>query len=111
MRNWGSFFLIHLNPIAPFDIINVVLPDNTNAFLRFQVNFFSDHTKLVVSKLAKGGYQLMYINGKRQASVFDLEDIAKFGCTNEIRLRIQYTMMQLQSMLKPWMNSSSADLY
>lgn len=74
----------------------------------WQVNFFSDHTKLVVSKLAKGGYQLMYINSKRQASVYDLSDIAKYGCTNEVKLRIQYTMLQLQTMLKPWTNNGSS---
>lgn len=52
----------------------------------------------------------MYINSQRQASVYNLADIAKYGCTNEVKMRIHYTMLQLQTMLKPWTNGSSTEL-
>ncbi|XP_076376096.1 serine/threonine-protein kinase PLK1 isoform X1 [Megalopta genalis] len=50
-----------------------------------QVNFFEDHTKLVVSQESPSrGYLITYIDTSRQTTSYWLNDIRDFGCTNDL---------------------------
>ncbi|XP_076276302.1 serine/threonine-protein kinase PLK1 isoform X1 [Lasioglossum baleicum] len=56
-----------------------------------QVNFFEDHTKLVVSQESPSrGYLITYIDTSRQTSSYWLSDIRDFGCTNDLYERLYY---------------------
>lgn len=56
-----------------------------------QVNFFRDHTKMVVSQESQGkGYLVTYIDASRQATSYWLKDICEFGCTADLYERLHY---------------------
>ncbi|XP_017757996.1 PREDICTED: serine/threonine-protein kinase PLK1-like isoform X1 [Eufriesea mexicana] len=56
-----------------------------------QVNFFQDHTKLVVSQESPNkGYLITYIDTSRRTSSYWLNDIRDFGCTADIYERLYY---------------------
>lgn len=56
-----------------------------------QVNFFEDHTKMVISQETPArGYLVTYIDASRQTSSYWLNDIRDFGCTAELHERLQY---------------------
>lgn len=42
----------------------------------------------------------MYVNKQREASVYNLSDVSVYGLTSEIKLRLQYTIIQLGIVLK-----------
>ncbi|XP_012149837.1 serine/threonine-protein kinase PLK1 isoform X2 [Megachile rotundata] len=56
-----------------------------------QVNFFEDHTKLVVSQESPSrGYLVTYIDTSRRTSSYWLNDIRDFGCTMDLYDRLYY---------------------
>ena len=56
-----------------------------------QVNFFEDHTKLVVSQESpRRGYIITYIDTSRRTSSYWLNDIRDFGCTADLYDRLYY---------------------
>ncbi|KAG7207090.1 hypothetical protein KM043_000969 [Ampulex compressa] len=56
-----------------------------------QVNFFVDHTKMVVSQESPGrGYLITYIDTGRHASSYWLNDLREFGCTSDLYERLYY---------------------
>ncbi|KZC14896.1 Serine/threonine-protein kinase PLK2 [Dufourea novaeangliae] len=56
-----------------------------------QVNFFEDHTKLVVSQESSSrGYLITYIDTSRRTSSYWLNDIRDFGCTSDLYERLYY---------------------
>ncbi|CAK9818386.1 Serine/threonine-protein kinase PLK3 [Anthophora plagiata] len=56
-----------------------------------QVNFFEDHTKLVVSQESlHKGYLITYIDTSRRTSSYWLNDIRDFGCTADLYERLYY---------------------
>ncbi|XP_006623683.1 serine/threonine-protein kinase plk-2-like isoform X2 [Apis dorsata] len=56
-----------------------------------QVNFFEDHTKLVVSQESPNkGYLITYIDTSRRTSSYWLNDIRDFGCTSDLYERLYY---------------------
>ncbi|XP_031834532.1 serine/threonine-protein kinase PLK1 isoform X2 [Nomia melanderi] len=56
-----------------------------------QVNFFEDHTKLVVSQESPSrGYLITYIDTSRRTSSYWLNDIRDFGCTSDLYERLYY---------------------
>lgn len=56
-----------------------------------QVNFFVDHSKIVVSEGTRGrGYLVTYIDASRQASSYWLNDLRDIGCTAELYERLHY---------------------
>ncbi|XP_012277484.1 serine/threonine-protein kinase plk-2-like [Orussus abietinus] len=56
-----------------------------------QVNFFVDHTKMVVSKpTGSGAYLVTYINPERRTSSYWLNDIRDYGCTADLHERLHY---------------------
>lgn len=57
-----------------------------------QVNFFVDHTKMVVSQesAAGRGYLITYIDTGRHASSYWLNDLRDLGCTPDLYERLYY---------------------
>uniref|UniRef100_A0A0C9R826 Serine/threonine-protein kinase PLK n=1 Tax=Fopius arisanus TaxID=64838 RepID=A0A0C9R826_9HYME len=56
-----------------------------------QVNFFSDHTKIVVSEGARPkDYLVTYIDANRHTASYWLNDLRDGGCTSELYERLNY---------------------
>lgn len=69
-----------------------------------QVNFFKDHTKLVINaeqphRCGKDGGLLLYINEDRRAVVYSLADIANEGCDDGLRGRLQFALSSLRDFI------------
>ncbi|XP_018018894.1 serine/threonine-protein kinase PLK1 [Hyalella azteca] len=63
----------------------------------FQINFFKDHTKIVVSgERCDEDACLLYINADRQSCAYRLADIASAGCDAAIRERLVYALSCLR---------------
>lgn len=68
------------------------------SFPLLQMNFFDDHTKLIVSlepslQRADGssnGYLVTYIDCERRASTYWLNDLRDYGCSPELHERLLY---------------------
>jgi len=52
-----------------------------------QVNFFQDHTKLILCPLMGS---VTYINDKRDFRTFKFNLIEKYGCSKEVSTRLRY---------------------
>lgn len=62
-----------------------------------QINFFKDHTKIVLSADgANGGYLVTYINSERQSCTYRLGDISRDGCEPILRERLVYALTVLR---------------
>lgn len=55
-----------------------------------QVNFFVDHTKIIVSQETGKGYLITYIDTGRHVSSYWLNDLRDFGCTADLYERLYY---------------------
>ncbi|MCI4377725.1 hypothetical protein PGIGA_G00206870 [Pangasianodon gigas] len=64
-----------------------------------QVNFYTDHTKVILSKLA-GTYLLTYISRERISSSYSLKTLSEHGCSSELRHRLHYVVQLLQHYTK-----------
>jgi polo-like kinase 1 len=62
----------------------------------FQINFFKDHTKIILCPLLGG---VTYIDELRQARTYSLELIEKFGCNAELSSRLSYTLDKVETMM------------
>uniref|UniRef100_A0A8C5QSZ8 Serine/threonine-protein kinase PLK3 n=1 Tax=Leptobrachium leishanense TaxID=445787 RepID=A0A8C5QSZ8_9ANUR len=60
-----------------------------------QVNFYNDHTKLILSK-AQDSYLLTYINRDRNSQTFLLSSLVESGCSVDMLQRLKYTVKLLQ---------------
>lgn len=60
-----------------------------------QVNFFKDHTKLVVNVEHQQRPLLLYVDEERCATAFSLGDIARYGCDDSLRGRLQFALSAL----------------
>ena len=67
------------------------------AFYPFQINFFKDHTKVILCPLMGA---VTYIDQSRNARTLRLDLIEKFGCGGELAMRLQYTFDKVENMLK-----------
>ena len=54
----------------------------------FQVNYFKDHTKLIVG--GEKQWQVTYINSERQSRSWALTDLARRGASPQVRERMTY---------------------
>ena len=61
-----------------------------------QVNFFDDHTKLVVSAEAQD-YLVTYIDSKRVSVSYQLLQLKHFGCSVQVVNRLRYARHVLQT--------------
>ncbi|KAG5841322.1 serine/threonine-protein kinase PLK2b [Anguilla rostrata] len=60
----------------------------------FQVNFYQDHTKVILSSL-KQEYLLTYINEERVSTSYWLSALLANGCPDELRHRLDYALNML----------------
>ncbi|XP_068095627.1 serine/threonine-protein kinase PLK3 [Hyperolius riggenbachi] len=60
-----------------------------------QVNFYNDHTKLILSK-PHDAYLLTYINRDRNSQTFLLSSLVEGGCSLDMYHRLKYTLKLLQ---------------
>ncbi|KAK2841311.1 hypothetical protein Q7C36_012890 [Tachysurus vachellii] len=65
----------------------------------FQVNFYHDHTKLILCT-QQDDYLLTYINEERTSATFKLSALLREGCTSELRSRMDYALNMLQQRCK-----------
>ncbi|XP_066499975.1 serine/threonine-protein kinase PLK2b [Hoplias malabaricus] len=61
----------------------------------FQVNFYHDHTKLILWT-QRDDYLLTYINEERVSATFKLSMLLSSGCSLELRSRMEYSLNMLQ---------------
>ena len=64
----------------------------------FQVNFFEDHTKVILSPDGQD-YLVTYINTNRQAVAHHLLQLRHFGCHPNIVDRLKYAREMLESII------------
>ncbi|XP_058250840.1 serine/threonine-protein kinase PLK3 isoform X2 [Hemibagrus wyckioides] len=64
-----------------------------------QVNFYTDHTKVILSKSADT-YLLTYINRERVSTSYNLNILSEQGCSSELRHRLEYMVKLLQHYTK-----------
>uniref|UniRef100_A0A8C8SNV8 Serine/threonine-protein kinase PLK n=1 Tax=Pelusios castaneus TaxID=367368 RepID=A0A8C8SNV8_9SAUR len=60
-----------------------------------QVNFYNDHTKLILSK-PDPACLLTYINRERKSYMYKLSTIMELGCAPELQCRLKYVLKLLQ---------------
>ncbi|XP_018429226.1 PREDICTED: serine/threonine-protein kinase PLK3 [Nanorana parkeri] len=60
-----------------------------------QVNFYNDHTKLILSK-PHDAHLLTYINRERNSQTFPLSSLVESGCSLDMYHRLKYTLKLLQ---------------
>ncbi|XP_059146035.1 serine/threonine-protein kinase PLK1-like [Physella acuta] len=70
-----------------------------------QVNFFDDHTKLILSNM-KNEYLVTYIDQERSARTFNLNHIMQEGCGKDVYERMTFA----RSMLKNLVDIEGADI-
>ncbi|TNN60832.1 Serine/threonine-protein kinase PLK3 [Liparis tanakae] len=61
-----------------------------------QVNFYADHTKIILCKSADDSYLLTYISRERVSCTYLLSMLNEMGCTSELRHRLRYVVQLLQ---------------
>lgn len=61
-----------------------------------QVNFYTDHTKIILTKSSDDSYLLTYISRERVSYTYLLSLLSELGCTSELRHRLRYVVQLLQ---------------
>uniref|UniRef100_A0A3B5KW11 Serine/threonine-protein kinase PLK n=1 Tax=Xiphophorus couchianus TaxID=32473 RepID=A0A3B5KW11_9TELE len=61
-----------------------------------QVNFYTDHTKIILCKSSDDAYLLTYISRERVSYTYLLSMLNEMGCTVELRHRLRYVVQLLQ---------------
>lgn len=61
-----------------------------------QVNFYTDHTKIILCKSSDDSYLLTYISRERVSYTYLLSMLKEMGCTSELRHRLRYVVQLLQ---------------
>ena len=59
-----------------------------------QVNFYHDHTKLILWA-EEQGYMLTYINEDRISTTLKLSALLSSGCSSDLRERMEYALNML----------------
>lgn len=68
-----------------------------------QVNFYPDHTKVILCKLSDS-YLLTYISQEQVSNSYPLSMLCERGCSSELRHRLQYVVRVLQQYTIAWPN-------
>ena len=63
-----------------------------------QVNFFDDHTKVIVS-VESQDYLVTYIDSKRHSVSYQLLQLRHFGCSVQVVDRLRYARHVLQTVI------------
>ena len=61
-----------------------------------QINFFQDHTKVMLCPLMQA---VTYIDEKRDFRTFKLSLIEKFGCCKELSSRLRYARTMVERLM------------
>ncbi|KAJ8270853.1 hypothetical protein GJAV_G00120020 [Gymnothorax javanicus] len=61
-----------------------------------QVNFYTDHTKVILCKSLDSSYLLTYITRERVSCTYALSVLKEQGCSAELRHRLRYVLQLLQ---------------
>ena len=67
-------------------------------FFQFQINFFKDHTKIILCPLMGA---VTYIDEEKRHRTFRLDLLEKYGCSTDLSARLSYALEKINSMLKP----------
>lgn len=70
-----------------------------------QVNFFEDHTKVIVSPLMSAA---TYINCKRECATYQLRHMQNQGCPSDIQRRLSYAKVMAERMTKRWKDNQAS---
>uniref|UniRef100_A0A8C7YT35 Serine/threonine-protein kinase PLK n=1 Tax=Oryzias sinensis TaxID=183150 RepID=A0A8C7YT35_9TELE len=62
-----------------------------------QINFFQDHTKLILCPLMAA---VTYINEKREFRTYKLSLLEEFGCSKELASRMRYAKLMVEKLLE-----------
>lgn len=69
---------------------------NARIHVFLQVNFYTDHTKIILCKSSDDSYLLTYISRERVSYTYLLSMLTEMGCTSELRHRLRYIVQLLQ---------------
>uniref|UniRef100_A0A914XNW4 Polo kinase n=1 Tax=Plectus sambesii TaxID=2011161 RepID=A0A914XNW4_9BILA len=61
-----------------------------------QINFFNDHTKLIVCPLMSAA---TYIDQSRQFRTFKFSGMEKYGCSKDVYTRLRYARTMVERLL------------
>lgn len=75
-----------------------IIPANVTVSFCYQVNFFGDHTKVILSPDSHD-YLVTYINQQREATTYHLLQVRHFGCHPEIVERLRYGKRVLEKII------------
>lgn len=89
-HNQSSFVHIKRWVRTPKAII-MQLDNNT-----LQINFFKDHTKIILSVDAMTHYWVTYIGSDRLSTAYRLDDISQFGCEPTLHQRLVFALTVLR---------------
>lgn len=68
----------------------------TSFSFRFQINFFKDHTKIILCPLMSA---VTFIDESRKNRTFRFDLIEKYGCSNELSSRLVYAYDKVTTMM------------
>ena len=86
-RNLNQACKISFTLLRNLTSLEVVKSDNL--FISPQVNFFNDHTKIVLIPGA-GDVLVIYIDKQREGTSYLMSDISSQGCASEMVERLRY---------------------
>ena len=66
------------------------------SFFSVQINFFQDHTKLILCPLMNA---VTYIDGDREFRTFRLNLIEKYGCSKQLYSRLRYAKTMVERLV------------
>merc|ERR1712110_803709 len=69
-----------------------------------QINFFKDHTKIILCPLMKA---VTYIDDQREHRTYSFDLIQKHGCNIQLATRLQYAYEKIETMLQSGSNSNA----
>ncbi|CAH1775220.1 unnamed protein product [Owenia fusiformis] len=65
-----------------------------------QINFFDDHTKVIITQTPHSEYLVTYIDQDRQSSTFRMAQLQYLGCSSEIVDRLSYSKEMLLNIIE-----------
>lgn len=61
-----------------------------------QINFFKDHTKIILSADPAQSYWATYVNSDRLSATYRLDDISQQGCESTLHQRLVFALTVLR---------------
>ena len=68
----------------------------TQTLLCFQINFFNDHTKIILCPLMSA---VTYIDENKRNRTFSFDLIEKYGCSKDLSSRLVYALDKVNTMM------------